>query len=1003
MCARAAAALAAALLDPLARLTATLVATCGCWELFRPSAFPFVVHLCRRALAGVRFCNDCQRLTHLRARYRLILRVMQDVRRRSHCRISPAWEALEELQPPPPLPATLASFARSAFFRFTATSALFASLARCATALAGPLARVAATCLAWVLLRPPVCSLAALAGRWTAAGARSLVARCRWPPGSTVTDTTLRTPLRCAVAPPHPDAPRGGGGGRGKRGRDRDTPSPPPPAAFPPGPPLEYIGRHVLIPFNKGHRFEGIIERYEARHRDRDDRRQARWQVYFPEDGDRHWLPWGDGNGICAGLIAAQQHKEAWGAADRETSASTVARQLPPGGGTELPGLLSSIGRHHFDVARDGNCAYHSVGHQLGQPDSTPGRKHYSARDADKLRAATAAFLATAPPAWADIYTALEWAATLRDTPVDRNWAGSAALRALAVTCQRDLVLLNGLPGSAECRVTIFYADAAWVGNNVLYDLLPAGTIAFHAWLQDGSGGAIDAPARTGAPLFVIYNGVNHFDSAGAGVGVQRPREPTPKHHANADTRGAPAPAPTRPSKAKGVPAPPAVGAAAAKAAHAAANSARADGASINDQRDRACSASARLATSYGAAGATCPCFLCGAPYANLKGHWAERNLQSGATSGSACAAAWAVGGALPLAASIANAPSDGAGPTTTPEGETPPSTPAELPWDFAALLLAGGALHRLPPPESMPDIPRGARTKVSKAFGLVLARGAITPHDDGAAAAYHLFVRWVIRRDGWHVKAVRQGKKSCSPPPEEAGAFDSVAKRAQAFLDGRWHELHAAYLDTVSTTAKAAAAAARANAELRRQESACAKVGEGAYSKGMAALLDKGAVEPDGDRALAVLTPLHPAFGAMTAEQRAEVKSWVEAVSDPHTATPEDMAHALATAAKAAAPGPSGLRTSHLRRMLLENEVHMRNFTTWTNGAFCTGMLPDAQREAWAAARALALGKEVGGHRPISTMAMRRAARPAARLCSHTRRTSSCAFAARTTRATCS
>ena len=266
-----------------------------------------------------------------------------------------------------------------------------------------------------------------------------------------------------------------------------------------------------------------------------------------------------------------------------------------------------------------------------------------------------------------------------------------------------------------------------------------------------------------------------------------------------------------------------------------------------------------------------------------------------------------------------------------------------------------------------MPDIPRGARTKVSKAFGLVLARGAVTPHDDGAAAAYHLFVRWVLRRDGWHVTAVRQGKKSCSPPPEEAGAFDSVPKRAQAFLDGRWQELHAAYLDTVSTTAKAAAAAARGNAELRRQESACAKVGEGAYSKGMAALLDKGAVEPDGDVALAVLTPLHPTFGAMSAEERAEVKRWLEEVNDPHTAAPEDMAHALATAAKAAAPGPSGMRTSHLRRMLLENQVHLRNFTAWTNGAFCTGMLPDAQRNAWAAARSLALGKEVGGHRPIS------------------------------------
>jgi hypothetical protein len=41
-----------------------------------------------------------------------------------------------------------------------------------------------------------------------------------------------------------------------------------------------------------------------------------------------------------------------------------------------------------------------------------------------------------------------------------------------------------------------------------------------------------------------------------------------------------------------------------------------------------------------------------------------------------------------------------------------------------------------------------------------------------------------------------------------------------------------------------------------------------------------------------------------------------------------------------------------------------MKLFTTWTNGAFCAGSLPDPLREAWGAARAIALSKPVGGFR---------------------------------------
>ena len=50
-----------------------------------------------------------------------------------------------------------------------------------------------------------------------------------------------------------------------------------------------------------------------------------------------------------------------------------------------------------------------------------------------------------------------------------------------------------------------------------------------------------------------------------------------------------------------------------------------------------------------------------------------------------------------------------------------------------------------------------------------------------------------------------------------------------------------------------------------------------------------------------------------------------------------------------------------------LGNETVLQQFTTWTNGALCLGMLPDNQREVWAAARSIALTKAARGHRPIS------------------------------------
>jgi hypothetical protein len=57
---------------------------------------------------------------------------------------------------------------------------------------------------------------------------------------------------------------------------------------------------------------------------------------------------------------------------------------------------------------------------------------------------------------------------------------------------------------------------------------------------------------------------------------------------------------------------------------------------------------------------------------------------------------------------------------------------------------------------------------------------------------------------------------------------------------------------------------------------------------------------------------------------------------------------------------------------MLLEDDNKQTMlFTTWTNGAFCSGSLASGAaeqlREAWGAARAIALSKPAGGFRPIS------------------------------------
>ncbi len=98
-----------------------------------------------------------------------------------------------------------------------------------------------------------------------------------------------------------------------------------------------------------------------------------------------------------------------------------MARQLPPGGRTQLQGLFTTLGRGVRKVSGDGNCAFHSVGAQLGQPAAASSTYAvYKASGAAKLRADAHAFLRDqAPASWSAIYGPDEWETILEKAAKD--------------------------------------------------------------------------------------------------------------------------------------------------------------------------------------------------------------------------------------------------------------------------------------------------------------------------------------------------------------------------------------------------------------------------------------------------------------------------------------------------------------------------------------------------------------------------------------------------------
>ena len=175
-----------------------------------------------------------------------------------------------------------------------------------------------------------------------------------------------------------------------------------------------------------------------------------------------------------------------------------------------------------------------------------------------------------------------------------------------------------------------------------------------------------------------------------------------------------------------------------------------------------------------------------------------------------------------------------------------------------------------------------------------------------------------------------------------------------------------------------------KATPELLRQERGCDKVGVNALSAGMRLIMDKGVPVTNADAAHAVLEPLHQGGGEITGAQLEEIEGWLGEGDAPYQATPDEMLHALRTAAKGSAPGPSGFSTRLWQRSLVENEQLLTKFTKFINGAFASGTLPANLRELWAACRSLALEKPDGGHRPISMGDVARRVTGRAALSSH-------------------
>jgi hypothetical protein len=112
-------------------------------------------------------------------------------------------------------------------------------------------------------------------------------------------------------------------------------------------------------------------------------------------------------------------------------------------------------------TAGEGDCAFHSAGHALGHAHAGRRDAPYRSAQAGALRQAALAAAQAAPLSWVACpnYTAHLWADSLARLAAPRSSVGALALQSLAVSLERDIVLLNGVPG-AGAHVTALFNPA---------------------------------------------------------------------------------------------------------------------------------------------------------------------------------------------------------------------------------------------------------------------------------------------------------------------------------------------------------------------------------------------------------------------------------------------------------------------------------------------------------------------------------------------------------------
>jgi hypothetical protein len=776
--------------------------------------------------------------------------------------------------------------------------------------------------------------------------------------------------LVLVLASPAKDAPLGGGSSRGMELQV---------------PPEALIGISVVVPFpykstatttarTRSRYYHGFVTSVAY------SNDGPTWQVHFPEDNDSRTFTWTSEciqSSLRAGILLAEELAAGWGGALLRLSAEHL-RSLPDTPG-RLNEQLAALGGRRVRVDGNGDCAFGSVGFALRHPNAARSPSgapsgSYRTPHVRRMRDDVRAFLdSSAATAWRLMYGEQEWRKMTSVVSASRGWVGSCALRAMAIIHKRDIILLNGLPGSTACVPTVFYSDSAWTGASVLYDVChDFGRLM--SWLH-GDGIAISpgAPSHPcAAPIFVVYNGVNHFDA------VELLQQQTPP--------------PTPP--------PAAADQLLIRIAHharAAAMAVRSSGLAPAQQHSAAVTAATSCAATFGAVMERMPCFMCGASFERLKTHWALRSNKAGASSGSLCASAWTAPAAeLPLAecfGSASDVPADAAataataccaaeehvtassrrkrGPRRT-RGDDPAgdedggdSSPddkdtSQLPWEFALDLLQHGDINGLPRVYTIKDVPHYVRRDNAKALKIIFARLRQDAHDSAANAVLHLYARWVLRRDRYTGSA--RGKQA--PPSASCGPYDTLRRRIDKFIGGDWQGLHAAFLDSARTHA---AAQPRVPTLLRAQERACEKAGENALSRAVQCIVDTAGVVERADEALSVLTPLHPPGGFVTDDERATVQRWLSESTSVYSASEDDISWALRSAPKGSAPGPSGWRMRHWQRAVLEDKGLLVQFTAFLNGAFASGTLDPQLRQLWGSCLTIALKKPRTGHRPIS------------------------------------